>query len=311
MDFDELDVDTVWTNGEFVDWDEATIHALSQVATAGMGVFEGTRSYPTDDGHAIFRLDAHLDRLEDSAKLLGMEMERDRAELEKATRQLARRNGLADLDGSFYYRHSASLGYGGIGADAEPPVNQMIVAFPFGRFLGEDAMATGADLMTASQRRVHSSQFPTQAKANGIYITSMLAKRKAHEDGYDTALLLDRDGNVAEAAAANVFVVRDGTLYTPGLDSSVLPGITRDALLQVARDRGYEAVEKTVTTGELLTADEAFLCGTGAEVTSVNRVDDTVIGDGGRGPITEEIQEAYFDIVHGECPEYEDWLTYL
>lgn len=311
MDFDELDVDAVWRDGEFVDWDEATIHALSQVATAGMGVFEGTRSYPTDDGHAIFRLDAHLDRLEDSAKLLGIEVEYGREELVEATTELARRNGLDDLDGSFYYRHSASLGYGGIGADAEPPVNHMIVAFPFGRFLGEDALETGADLKTASQRRVHSSQFPTRAKANGIYVTSMLAKREAHEDGYDTALMLDRDGNVAEAAAANIFVVRDGILYTPGLDSSVLPGITRDTILEIARDRGYEAVERTVTTGELLTADEAFLCGTGAEVTPINRVDDTVIGDGGRGPITEELQEAYFDVVCGECEAYEDWLTYL
>lgn len=311
MDFDELDVDAVWMNGEFLDWDEATIHALSQVATSGMGVFEGIRSYPTDEGHAVFRLEAHLDRLEDSAKILDIEIDYDREELVDATRQVARLNELDDLDGSFYYRHSASLGYGGIGADAEPPVNHLVVAFPFGRFLGEDAMESGADLKTASQRRVHSSQFPTQAKANGIYVTSMLAKREAHADGYDTALLLDRDGNVAEAAAANIFVVRDGTLYTPGLDSSVLPGITRDTLLEVARDRGYEAVEKTVTTGELLTADEAFLCGTGAEVTPINRVDDTLIGDGGRGPITEEMQEAYFDVVHGEREAYEDWLTYL
>lgn len=311
MDFDELDVDTVWMNGEFIDWEDAEIHALAQVATAGMGVFEGTRSYPTDDGHAVFRLDAHLERLQDSAKILGIDLEHSKDELREATREIGRLNGLDELDGSFYYRHSASLGYGGIGADAEPPVNRLIVAFPFGRFLGEDAMETGAEVMTSSQRRVHSSQFPTQAKANGIYVMSMLAKQEAHEHGYDTALLLDVDGNVAEAAAANVFVVNDGTLYTPGLDSSVLPGITRDALMQVARDRGYEVVEKTITTGELLTADEAFLCGTGAEVTPVRKVDDTVIGDGGRGPITEEIQTAYFDIVHGDIEGYDDWLTYL
>lgn len=309
MSVEDADVDTIWRNGAFLDWDDATVHELSQVATAGAGVFEGTRSYPTADGHAVFRLDDHLQRLHDSASLLDMDPEYSTADLASATREVARRNGLADVDGSVYFRHSVSYGYGGLGDPSGAPLLHTIAAFPFGRLWGEDAFENGAAVTISPWRRVHSSQFPVRAKANGLYLMSRLSRRRAQADGYDDALLLDVNGNVAEGTNANVFLVRDGRLYTPDLESSILPGITRRTLRRVARDRGYEVVETTVTTGDLLTADEVFLCGTGAEVTPVRRVDDTVVGDGAPGPVTEALQDAYLDVVHGREEAYEDWLT--
>jgi branched-chain amino acid aminotransferase len=306
MSLDDLDVDEIWMDGEFVDWADATIHVLAHVANYGTGVFEGSRCYETADGPALFRLDAHLDRLWDSAAILGMEPPHEKATVREATLSLIERNGLE----SAYVRHNSFYGYSTLGLDtSDNPVRTVAAAFPRGTYLGEDALERGAAVELSPWRRLHSEQFPTQAKAIGIYVTSALAKRHAVANGYDEAILLDADGNVAEGSGENLFVVEDGVLRTPGLDASVLPGITRDSLLTLARDMGYEVEIGDVTTGQLYTADEAFMCGTAAEVTPIRRVDDVTIGPGRRGPVTEALQERFFEVVAGERPAYEDWLT--
>jgi len=305
MTLDERATETVWLNGEFVDWDDAQYHALSHVANYGTGVFEGSRCYETPEGPAVFRLDAHLDRLADSAAVLDIDLDYSTADLRAATLDLIRQNGLD----SCYVRHNVSYGYGSLGLDTDDcPVNTLIAAMPRETYLGADAVAEGADVELSPWRRLHSSQFPTQVKAIGPYVMNALAKRHAVANGYDEAILLDVDGNVAEGSGENVFVVDDGRLYTPGLDSSVLPGITRRSLVRIARDRGYEVSETRLTTGQLYTADEAFLCGTAAEITPVRSVDDVTIGDGEPGPVTTELREAFFEAARGGDDRYRDWL---
>ncbi|MFB6161268.1 MAG: branched-chain amino acid transaminase [Haloferacaceae archaeon] len=308
MSLDDHDVDEIWMDGEFVDWADATIHALAHVANYGTGVFEGSRCYRTDRGPAIFRLDAHLDRLWDSASIMGMDPSHDRATVRDATTALLARNGLD----SAYIRHNTFYGYSSLGLDtSDNPVRTLVAAFPRGTYLGEDALETGAEVEISPWRRLHSSQFPTQAKAVGIYAMATLAKRHAVANGYDEAVMLDADGNVAEGSGENLFVVSDGRLYTPGLDASILPGITRDSLVTLARDAGYEVEVGPVTTGQLYTADEAFMCGTAAEVTPIRSVDDVTIGDGTRGPVTADLQERFFEVVRGEREAYHDWLTFV
>jgi len=308
MTLDERATETVWLNGEFVDWDDARYHALSHVANYGTGVFEGSRCYETPSGPAVFRLDAHLDRLADSASVLGIDLDYSPADLREATLDLIRRNGLD----SCYVRHNVSYGYGSLGLDTDDcPVNTLIAAMPRETYLGADAVAEGADVELSPWRRLHSSQFPTQVKAIGPYVMNALAKRHAVANGYDEAILLDVDGNVAEGSGENVFVVDDGRLYTPGLDSSVLPGITRRSLVRIARDRGYDVTETRLTTGQLYTADEAFLCGTAAEITPVRSVDDVTIGDGEPGPVTTELREAFFEAARGADDRYRDWLRFV
>ncbi|WP_266081341.1 branched-chain amino acid transaminase [Haladaptatus caseinilyticus] len=311
VDFDEVSTGAVWMDGGFIDWDDATTHVLSEVATFGAGVFEGIRTYPTEEGQAVFRLEDHLQRLENSAKLIGMDLEYSVEELSAAAREVLRRNDVNEFETSFYVRPSVGYGYHGIGNPEAAPVNTYIFTFPLGRLSGEDALTNGIEVMISPWRRLHSSQFPVQAKANGVYLMSLLSKQEAQRNGYDDALLLDMDGNLAEGADSNVFIVRDGVLYTPSLDSGILPGVTRRTLITLAQDHGYEVEKKTITTGELLTADEAFLCGTGVEVTPVTAVNTTTIGDGVRGPITEELQSLYLDLTAGEIDGYDGWLDHV
>ena len=308
MSFEERAVDSVWLNGEFIEWENAQMHMLSHVANYGTGIFEGSRCYDTSSGPAVFRLEAHIDRLFDSARVFDIDVGYSKAELMDVTRELISRN---DLD-SCYIRHTVSYGYDSLGLDTEGcPVNTFIAAFPRETYLGEDAMQEGARVQLSPWRRIHSSQFPTQVKGIGLYVLSTLATRQAAKNGYDEAIILDRDGNVAEGCGENVFIVDDGRLHTPGLDSSILPGITRESIIRIAREQGYTVVEGDVTTGQLYTADEAFFCGTAAEVTPIRSVDDVRIGDGTPGPITRDVRQRFFEIVRGEHEPYHDWLSFI
>lgn len=309
MSFADMDVETLWMNGEIIPWEEAQVHALSHGANYGSGVFDGTRAYETPDGPAVFRHDDHIDRLEDSAKLLDIEFEYEKETLKDAARELIRQNDLADA----YIRQNISYGYHSLGV-APPddcPVNTLVAAFPWGTYLGEDALKHGARVQLSPYRRIHSSQFPTAAKSMGIYTVAMLSKQLAVENGYDEAILLDMEGNVAEGSGENLFVVNDGTLYTPGLDESILPGVTRRSVMTLAEDLGYEVEVRRITTGELFTADELFFCGTAAEITPIREVDNTEIGSETPGPITKELQNLFFDVVHGKEEDYHHWLDHV
>ena len=309
VSFDDMDVETLWMNGEIIPWEDAQIHALSHGANYGSGVFDGTRAYETPDGPAVFRHDDHVNRLENSAKLLDIDFEYDKETLKQAARALIRQNELADA----YIRQNISYGYYSLGVAPpdECPINTLIAAFPWGTYLGEDALKHGARVQLSPYRRIHSSQFPTAAKSMGLYTISMLSKQLANENGYHEAILLDVEGNVAEGSGENLFVVHDDTLYTPGLDASILPGITRRSVITLAEDLGYDVRKKRITTGELFTADEIFFCGTAAEITPVREVDNTQIGRGEPGPLTKELQDVFFEVVHGERDEYRDWLDYV
>lgn len=304
-----MDVETLWMNGEIIPWAEAQIHALSHSANYGSGVFDGTRAYETPDGPAVFRHDDHIDRLENSAKLLDIDFDYEKDTLKEAARDLIRQNDLGDA----YIRQNISYGYHSLGV-APPedcPVNTLVAAFPWGTYLGEDALMHGARVELSPFRRIHSSQFPTAAKTMGIYTIAMLSKQRAIANGYHEAILLDMEGNVAEGSGENLFVVHDNTLYTPGLDASILPGITRQSIMTLAEDLGYDVKEQRITTGELFTADELFFCGTAAEVTPIREVDNTQIGAGEPGPVTKELQDEFFAVVRGNREEYRDWLDYV
>lgn len=309
MSFNDMDVETLWMNGDIIPWEDAHIHALSHGANYGSGVFDGTRAYETPDGPAVFRHDDHIDRLEDSAKLLDIDFDYEKATLKQAARELIRQNDLGDA----YIRQNISYGYHSLGVapPADCPVNTLVAAFPWGTYLGEDALNHGARVQLSPYRRIHSSQFPTAAKTMGIYTIAMLSKQRAIANGYDEAILLDMEGNVAEGSGENLFIVDGETLYTPGLDASILPGITRRSIMTLAEDLGYTVEEKRITTGELFTADELFFCGTAAEITPIREVDNTQIGDGEPGTITQELQDTFFEVVRGKRDEYSEWLDYV
>ncbi|MFW5930004.1 MAG: branched-chain amino acid transaminase [Halobacteriota archaeon] len=308
MSLDDLDVDTIWMDGEFVDWDDARIHVLSHVVHYGSGVFEGVRCYDTVDGPAVFRHREHAERLADSAKAMDIEMEYSVDEIMEATKELIRRNELE----SCYIRPIVYYGYDVLGLNpSDCPVETAIAVWPWGAYLGEEAINDGVDVMVSSWRKHHSSQIPTTAKITGAYVNSIVASLEAKGNGYTEAILLDKDGSVSEGPGENVFVVDDGVIYTPPVDSSILDGITRRSAIEIAEDLGYEVVEKRVSRGELYTADELFFTGTAAEVTPIRSVDDREIGDGGRGPVTEEVQQTFFDVVEGERDDYRDWLDFV
>ncbi|MFP4632038.1 MAG: branched-chain amino acid transaminase [Halobacteriales archaeon] len=308
MSLDDLDVDTIWMDGEFVDWDDARIHVLSHVVHYGSGVFEGVRCYDTVDGPAVFRHREHAERLADSAKAMDIEMEYSVDEIMEATKELIRRNELE----SCYIRPIVYYGYDVLGLNpSDCPVETAIAVWPWGAYLGEEAINDGVDVMVSSWRKHHSSQIPTTAKITGAYVNSIVASLEAKGNGYTEAILLDKDGSVSEGPGENVFVVDDGVIYTPPVDSSILDGITRRSAIEIAEDLGYEVVEKRVSRGELYTADELFFTGTAAEVTPIRSVDDREIGDGGRGPVTEEVQQTFFEVVEGERDDYRDWLDFV
>ncbi len=295
----------IWYDGELVPWREATTHVLTHTLHYGMGVFEGVRAYQGERGTAIFRLADHTRRLFNSARILNMPMPWDADTLNEAQLAVVRDNGLA----SAYIRPMAFYGSEGMGLRADNlKVHVIVAAWEWGAYLGEENMRNGIRIKTSSFARHHVNITMCRAKANGNYMNSMLALNEALRDGYDEALLLDVEGFVAEGSGENIFIVRDGVLYTPDL-TSALEGITRDTILRLAAEQGLEVREKRITRDEVYIADEAFFTGTAAEVTPIREVDNRPIGSGTRGPVTEMLQKLYFDVVHGRHQVHPEWLT--
>jgi len=295
----------IWLDGELVPWREAKVHVLTHTLHYGMGVFEGVRAYKTDRGAAIFRLAEHTDRLFNSAHILGMPMPFDRETINQAHRTVVRDNALS----SAYIRPMCFYGSEGMGLRADNlKVHAMVAAWDWGAYLGQEAMEKGIRIKVSSFTRHHVNITMCKAKANGNYLNSMLALKEALDCGYDEALLLDNDGFVMEGSGENIFIVRDGILYTPDL-TSALDGITRKTVMDLCRELGLQVVEKRITRDEVYVADEAFFTGTAAEVTPIREVDGRVVGLGRRGPITERLQRLYFDQVHGRREENSHWLT--
>jgi len=311
--FDEMreagDIETIWQNGEFVDWDEATTHVLTHGLHYGTGIFEGARAYDTEKGTAIFRWEEHLDRFYASGKPYEMEIPFSREELTDATLELLRRQDL----NSAYIRPIAYFGYNSLGVSPEGcPTDVAIATWPWGAYLGEEALKNGIDVMVSSWRKHSSSQIPTNAKTTGLYVNSLLAGEEARRNGYAEAIVLNKEGQVAEGPGENLFLVRDGELYTPALSQSILDGITRDTVITLAREMGYTVHDQaTISRGELHTADELFFTGSAAEVTPIRQVDNVQIADGSRGPVTEDLQSAFFDLVERQTDAHDDWFTYV
>jgi branched-chain amino acid aminotransferase len=296
----------IWMDGELVDWADAKIHVLTHTLHYGSGVFEGIRAYPTSRGPAIFRLTDHMSRLHDSAALLLMELPYSVEELVDATKETVRVNEVE----SCYIRPIAFLGYGEMGLNPlSCPVQLSIAVWPWGTYLGDEGIKRGVRTKISTWRRMDPNINPVAAKGTGIYINSSLAKVEALKGGYDEAILLNTNGTVSEATGENVFVVKDGVLMTPPLSAGALDGITRDTVMTIARDLGYEVVECDLLRSDLYTADEAFLSGTAAEIVPMREVDDREIGE--PGEITRKIQETYFAAVHGEVEQYRHWLDYV
>jgi branched-chain amino acid aminotransferase len=292
----------IWMNGELVDWDDARIHVGTHGLHYGSGVFEGIRCYDTPKGPAVFRLADHLQRLHNSARLLYMELPYSIDELKAACNELIGANGLPEC----YIRPIAFYGYGELGVAARAnPVETVIMSWPWGAYLGEEGLRTGIRAKISTWQRISANVIPHVSKATGVYLNSMLAVTEANRAGYDEAILLTPEGTVADGSGENIFVVRDGVLYTPDLATGILPGITRDSIKQIAEDLGYSVVEKSVIRSDLYLADEAFMCGTAAEVTPLRSIDDHELGV---GPITLEVQQAYLDTVRGASERWAQWL---
>ncbi|WP_322103159.1 branched-chain amino acid transaminase [Paraburkholderia sp. J41] len=295
----------IWLDGHFVNWRDAQLHFLTHSLHYGMGVFEGVRAYETAQGAAVFRLDDHTRRLFNSAKIFEMDVPFDFATLRDAQLEVIRSNGLK----ACYIRPLVWLGSEQMGLGARGnTVHVGIAAWPWGSYLGEEGLTRGIRVKTSSYSRHHVNVSLVRAKASGYYINSILANREVTRNGYDEALLLDTEGYVSEGAGENVFVVRNGVLYTPDL-ASCLDGITRASVIQLAKEAGLTVVEKRITRDEIYCADEAFFTGTAAEVTPIRELDDRTIGAGARGPITEALQTRFFDAVAGRSPAHAHWLT--
>lgn len=295
----------IWMDGQMVPWREANTHVLTHTLHYGMGVFEGVRAYEAEQGTAIFRLEAHTDRLFNSAKIMNMPMPFDKATINDAQRAAVRENGLK----SAYIRPMVYYGSEGMGLRADNLKTHVIIAaWEWGAYMGEENLTRGIKVATSSYTRHHVNITMTKAKANGAYMNSMLALQEAVSHGCDEALLLDTEGYVCEGSGENFFMIRDGVIYTPEL-TAALDGITRKTVMQLARECGYEVVEKRITRDEVYIADEAFFTGTAAEVTPIRELDNRPIGQGSRGPITERLQSLYFDVVHGRSAPHLNWLA--
>ena len=295
----------IWKDGELIDWRDATVHVLTHTLHYGMGVFEGVRAYKTEQGTAIFRLREHTERLFNSAKIFQLQIPFDRETVMGAQLQVVRENKLE----SCYIRPLVWIGDEKLGISAKGNrVHLAIAAWPWGAYLGEDGLNKGFRVKTSSFTRHHVNVSLVRAKACGYYINSILANQEAQTDGYDEALLLDTEGYVSEGSGENVFIVKNGKVYTPDL-ASCLDGITRDSVVTLARDLGIEVIEKRLTRDEVYCADEAFFTGTAAEVTPIRELDNRMIGDGKRGPVTTRLQSLFFDVVAGRAPQYGHWLT--
>ena len=296
----------IWMNGKFVAWDDAQVHVLSHGLHYGTGVFEGIRCYETDDGPAIFRHHDHLRRLEQSAELYYLGFDFSREQLREATHELIRRNELS----SCYIRPLAFRGYGEMGLYAQTaPVEVMIAVWPWGSYLGDEGKRNGIRAKVSSWRRISPAGLIPHAKASGQYLNSILAKNEAAQSGYDEAILLDDSGLVCEGSGENIFVVREGELVTPGHTSSILDGISRKSVIQIANDLGYGVVERDIARAELYLADEVFLCGTAAELVPVREIDGHDLGE--PGEVTRVIQAKFEDALHGRAPEYSEWLDVI
>jgi branched-chain amino acid aminotransferase len=295
----------IWKDGKLVDWRDANLHMLTHSLHYGMAVFEGVRAYKTVDGTAIFRLREHTQRLFNSAKIFQMVIPYDMETLIEAQKEVVRANQLE----SCYLRPLVWIGSEKMGVSARGnTIHVGIAAWPWGAYLGEEGLKRGIRVKTSSFTRHHVNVSMVRAKASGYYINSILANQEVTAEGYDEALLLDTDGYVSEGAGENVFLIRNGKLYTPDL-ASCLDGITRDAVLTMASDLGIEVIEKRITRDELYCADEAFFTGTAAEITPIRELDNRQIGIGSRGPVTEKLQSLFFDVVAGKAPQYQHWLT--
>lgn len=297
----------IWFNGNLVEWRKAQTHVLTHTLHYGMGVFEGVRAYETQNGTAIFRLQDHTKRLFNSAKITGMHLPFTMEEINQAHIEVVKANKLA----SCYFRPMAFYGSNKLGvAPDQNDVQVIVAAWPWGAYLGEEGMQKGIRVQISSFTRHHPNITMIKAKANGNYMNSIMANTEATRNGYDEAIMLDSNGFVAEGSGENIFIVNDGKLYTPALDAA-LDGITRRTVMAIAADMNLTVTEKHITRDEVYCADEVFFTGTAAEVTPIREVDGRVIGCGSRGTLTTEIQQRYFDIVHGKNTKYESWLTYI
>jgi len=295
--------DLIWLNGEFVAWEDAKVHVLTHALHYGTGVFEGIRAYETPNGTGIFRNQDHLERLEKSAKLYYMDVPYSREQLREVTHELIVRNGFK----SCYIRPLVWRGYGPMGGNPlDNPVEAMIAVWEWGAYLGEEGKRNGVRARTSSYRRISSESLIPHSKASGQYLNSVLAKIESVKAGYEEAILLDDKGFVCEGTGENVFVIKDGVIHTPGQADAILDGINRKSCIQIARDLGYEVIERTIARAELALADEVFLTGTAAELTPMREIDDIEIGP--PGPITREIQGVFEDALCGRDARYADWL---
>lgn len=295
----------IWMDGEMVPWRDAQVHVLTHTLHYGVGAFEGIRAYETPKGTAIFRLDDHVRRLFETAHILEMKMPYSREEIARACVESVKQNKLETA----YLRPLVYYGSEGMGLHATSlSVHVAIASWYWGAYLGTDALEKGIRIKTSSYTRHLVNSIMCKAKACGNYINSILALQEAARDGYDEALLLDADGMVAEGSGENIFIVRNGIIYTPEL-TSALEGITRDTVLQLAAEEGYTVIEKRITRDEIYISDEAFFTGTAAEVTPIRELDNRTIGSGGPGPVTQQLQRVYLDVVEGKRDGYDDWLT--
>jgi branched-chain amino acid aminotransferase len=296
----------IWMDGQMVDWRDAKIHVLSHTLHYGCGAFEGVRAYKTAQGTAIFRLEEHTQRLFNSAKILRMNIPFSVQDVMQAQRAVVRENKLE----SGYLRPLTWIGSQKLGVSPKGnKIHIMVAAWAWGAYLGEEGMKRGIRVKTSSYTRHHVNITMTQAKAVSNYTNSILANMEALDDGYDEAMLLDASGFVSEGAGENLFIIKDGVVYTPDLSAGALNGITRNTVFHICKDLGLELVQKRITRDEVYIADEAFFTGTAAEVTPIRELDRVQIGIGSRGPLTEKIQSAFFDIVNGRNPKYAGWLT--
>jgi branched-chain amino acid aminotransferase len=302
------EVDKIWMDGELVDWRDAKVHVLSHAVHYGSGVFEGIRAYETSRGAAVWHLEEHLKRLFRSAKLYHMDIPYSVEAITDGVKDVVRANGL----NACYIRPLVLRGYGEMGVNPlNAPVNVFIAVWPWGAYLGEDALEQGVRIKISSWRRNSQNSLPAAAKATGQYINSVLAKVESVKAGYDEAIMLNEAGMITDGSGENVFVLRDGVLTTPPIAAGCLDGITRQSVMTIARDLGYEVREENLVRTDLYNADEAFFTGTAAEITPIREVDDRVVGEGHRGPVTKELQGAFFSATKGETERYVSWLTYV
>ena len=302
------EVEKIWFDGELVDWHEAKIHVLSHALHYGSGVFEGIRAYETARGPAVWHLEEHLRRLFRSAKLYHMEIPFSIEALTEATKEVIRANGLS----ACYVRPLVVRGYGEMGVNPlQAPVNTIIAVWPWGAYLGEEALEQGVRIKISSWRRNPQNSLPAAAKATGQYINSVLAKVESLKAGYDEAIMLNEAGQITDGSGENVFIVRGGDLITPPIHAGCLDGITRGTVITLARELDIRVREEVLVRTDLYNADEAFFTGTAAEITPIREVDDRIVGEGHRGPVTKELQGAFFAASKGESELHADWLTYV